>query len=45
MLALILMHPSAFLLADCVHGIAGRALKLIYALKFPPSEDVTLLTL
>jgi hypothetical protein len=42
---LILAHPIAFLLADCALGIADRALKLISALKFPPSEDVSLLTL
>jgi hypothetical protein len=36
------MHPPAFLLVDCAHGIASRALKLIFALKFPPSEDVPL---
>jgi hypothetical protein len=45
MLALILMHPPAFLLSDCVHDIASRALKLISALKFPPSKDVSLSTL
>jgi hypothetical protein len=38
MLALILLHPPTFLLADCVHGITDRALKLISAPKFPPSK-------
>jgi hypothetical protein len=33
------------LLADCVHGFAYHALKLISALKFPPSEGVPLSTL
>jgi hypothetical protein len=45
MLALIPVFPHALLSTDYVHGIADHALKLLSALKFPPSEDVPLSTL
>jgi hypothetical protein len=45
MLALILMYPLALLLANCVHGIADHALKLIFVSNFPPTECVPLSTL
>jgi hypothetical protein len=45
LLVLILMHPPTILIIDCAHGITGRALKRISALKFQPSEDVPLSTL
>jgi hypothetical protein len=34
------MHPPAFLLSDCVHGISDHTLKSISDPKFPPSKDV-----
>jgi hypothetical protein len=37
--------PTCCLLAEWVHDIADHALKLISALKFPPSKDVPLSTL
>jgi hypothetical protein len=37
--------PTCLLLADYAHDIAGHALKLILALKFPPLEDYSLSTL
>jgi hypothetical protein len=37
--------PTCLLLADYAHDIAGHALKLILASKFPPLEDYSLSTL